>query len=398
MVARLTSADWWRGGILKVERRETEECAIRAGRVSKEGEIYATDVAVLDMRQRKIDAARHMANFDVVAYDADGETELARLDMLQAASAGVSNPAVLHAELMNRINGYQDVAKRRKHVSIFVTATAPSRFHKSGENYSKESTPRNAQKHLTRCWSQCRAAFKKAGLLVYGFRVIEPHHDGCPHWHMIMFMRKSDAPKFREIVADRFRRADAEELTSYAAKRARVDFKTIDPTKGTAAAYVAKYIAKNISGVKADGLSVGDDYEGGGDCAETAERVLVWKSVHGFRQFQAIGGHFISTYREIRRIKKIERESLPDSMVKAWDAAQKTDDKFADFGDFMEALGGIETAPRDALVMLESELEQGEGIYGLMMRRRVLGLRHQEGVLLSNRMVWTVKAKKTAIH
>jgi len=44
---------------------------------------------------------------------------------------------------------------------------------------------------------------------------------------------------------------------------ARVDFKDIDPAKGCAAAYLAKYVSKNIDGLTNSGESMGDDDEAG---------------------------------------------------------------------------------------------------------------------------------------
>lgn len=382
IAARFESSEWWLGSLVRAEKRSIEAAAIRAGRVHKGGQIYATDTTVEERREAVQQAREFMARMEL--HSESGEV----CNMLNAADAGLANPKIRHAELMTRINGFQEVAKKRGHVAIFCTATTPSRMHGHSTTGSKHdgTTPKQAQEYLAGVWSKVRAQLARDGVMVYGLRVVEPHHDGTPHWHMILFMRKGDKVKFRETFAAYFRAEDAHELTSYKAQKARVDFKTIDPEKGGAAAYVVKYIAKNIQGE-----GVGQDHESGSaDCAETSERVLAWASVWGVRQFQQIGGHYVSAWREARRIKAIEREGLPPEAVAAWEAAQRVGDKFADWAAYLEALGGVETKARDALVRVAVEKEEIEGVYGLTVRRKVLGLWHRLGVLNSNRMVWRV--------
>ncbi len=52
-------------------------------------------------------------------------------------------------------------------------------------------TPKDGQRYLVKLFSKIRTAFKDAGLQVSGVRVVEPHHDATPHWHMMLFTSKS---------------------------------------------------------------------------------------------------------------------------------------------------------------------------------------------------------------
>ncbi len=119
---------------------------------------------------------------------------------------------------------------------------------------------------------------------------------------------------------------------------ARVDFKDIDPAKGCAAAYLAKYVSKNIDGLTNSGESMGDDDEAepGTSAAETAKRVGAWASQWGIRQFQQIGGVPVTLYRELRRVHVAAEDSLLYRAVHAVDQG--------DWGKFVALLGGEDYA------------------------------------------------------
>lgn len=133
--------------------------------------------------------------------------------------------------------------------------------------------------------------------------VAEPHHDGTPHWHMLMFMLPEDVERVRLIIRDYAWEEDRHELRSDKAKKARFHAEAIDPEKGSATGYVAKYISKNIDGYALDGET---DDESGELLKETAPAVSAWAARWHIRQFQFIGGAPVTVYRELRRLADTE--------------------------------------------------------------------------------------------
>lgn len=70
----------------------------------------------------------------------------------------------------------------------------------------------------------------------------------------------------------------------------RCEFERIEPEKGSATGYLAKYVAKSIDG--AGKIGAAEDHETGATAGEGVVRVDAWASTHGIRQFQQKAHHW----------------------------------------------------------------------------------------------------------
>ncbi|EPE9889015.1 replication endonuclease [Yersinia ruckeri] len=176
----------------------------------------------------------------------------------------------------------------------------PSKYHannQSGHANPKwnHSTPPQAQAYLTKLWANIGSKLGRKNLRIYGFRVAEPHHDGTPHWHLLLFMKPQERHAITEIMRAYAVKTDRAELGKRTS--ARFTAKRLDPKKGSATAYLAKYISKNIDGYALDGEL---DHETGKLLKETARFAMAWASRHRIRQYQPIGTPPITVWRELR--------------------------------------------------------------------------------------------------
>lgn len=323
-ISRMTDEIWWRRALRVSQGRNIESEAIRLGFVHRNAEIYASDVTVERRGQQRRRNAKNLAETIAVNLDTDQEFTLAEL-----AEKSTANPRIRHGELMTRISGFEAVAKGVGDVAEFVTITTPSKYHpkRTGANGKpidndkfEGATPRDAQRYLTKVWALIRAKLARMAVRVYGFRVAEPHHDGTPHWHMILFCMRSNLQTLRDVIRHYALREDG---TEQGALKHRVTFESIDPRKGSAAGYIAKYVSKNIDG---GNYQVQGDFEGGAhDAYVPTPRVEAWASTWGIRQFQQIGGAPVGIWRELRRTKAVDgmagvtKEAIAAANVGNWE-------------------------------------------------------------------------------
>ncbi|WHZ42395.1 replication endonuclease [Rahnella bonaserana] len=342
-MSRLVNPDWWLRQFKGQRTRWRESLLIAIGKVNRDASPYASKQAIREVRARRLSNLDYLKSCDLENIET-GE----RFSLIDKVMASISNPEIRRMELMSTIAGTEKYAAANGDVGMFLTITTPSKYHPTrmvgkgdkkrvqrNHAWDKEAyTPKDAQRYLCGIWSKMRTAFKDNGLSVYGMRVVEPHHDATPHWHMMLFTK----PAMRQPVIDIMRKyAMKEDGDERGALKNRFDCKHLN--RGGAAGYIAKYIAKNIDGYALEGER---DHETGELLTDSAAAVTAWAATWRIPQFHPIGLPTMGSYRECRRIRSISLTETFDEEVEAVRAA-------ADAGDFMaymSAQGGA-NVPRD---------------------------------------------------
>jgi hypothetical protein len=383
---RMVAPEWWRTKLKRRRDLQREHMAIAVGQVQKAASAYVSRSTQGEWVEQKKRNREFFKSCDLQNQETGERLSLA--DMVDGSNA---NPAKRRCELMVRMRGFEDLANEMGMAGEFYTITAPSKYHavhsKGGfVSQWNAASPQQTQKYLCGVWAKARAAFSRAGIHVFGFRVVEPHHDGTPHWHMLLFMRPSDVAEVRDILCYYSRLEDSEELQSEYALKARFHVEPIDPEKGSATGYIAKYISKNIDGYALDGEA---DDETGENLKDMARAVSAWASRWRIRQFQQIGGAPVTVWRELRRMRDITLEN------KSMDAVLAAADVGC-WASYTQAQGGALVARRDLVVRLMYEITECGNEYGEAVQR-IQGvyspLSGQESEVLTRLVKWAIVPK-----
>lgn len=158
-----------------------------------------------------------------------------------------------------------DAANTTASHCLLLTLTAPSRMHAlrvgpHGREANPEydgSTPRDTQAYLRKTWACIRASFKRHGAKCWGIREVEPHFDGTPHWHVLMWVEGGDLSL-----------ADAMRVCQGPATDTKNTICVMAPPH-EGVGYISKYLAKCV--------------------APDDERVSSWAAVWGLRLFSRFG-------------------------------------------------------------------------------------------------------------
>ncbi|WP_419536193.1 replication endonuclease [Endozoicomonas sp.] len=402
-LARVCDAKWWRRQVRKTLSRNLETVARDIRLVSAEKGLYCSDIRLANRKRQKQRNQELLENLEAENQHGDVYT------LAELAECGLANPRNRFAELITRSKGFDLVAQQLGHVGWFFTLTTPSRFHRmsKGKNHCyansqwSGATPRDAQDWLCKVWAQVRAKWEREGIKAYGLRVSEPHHDGCPHWHMSLFFNPDQSEQAKAIFREYALKDSPDEK---GAKERRLDAMPLDPEKG-ATGYLVKYLTKNIDG--AQGMEAELDLESEGQqellIKEGQSRVEAWATCWGIRQFQFIGGPSVSVWRELRRVddEQIEQmqsllpesETMDDSEKTCFQQIKAAADA-ADWAAFVMAMGGP-TLKRSEYPMQSWRVPNVEinDYYELLesVKGVVLSGVEEEKNIMTRFLVWTVR-------
>ncbi|MBG6074011.1 MULTISPECIES: replication endonuclease [unclassified Polaromonas] len=373
-VARMADPIWWRRMLRRVHAKLVEGAAIDLGYVNRAKDCYVSNESVY-RRAKQNERIAATLEETILVNELGQEFKLAEL-----AAKGPANKAIRRAELMTRISGFERIALEMGHAGLFFTMTCPSRMHKWAtvkgadnrvfENKRYDGTsPGQAQKYLAKVWSRIRAKLARQGIGQYGFRIAEPNHDGTPHWHLLVFVPPE---QLADLQATVWKYALQDSPNEPGASTHRVDFKPIDAGKGTAAGYIAKYVAKNIDGFKLDT----DLY--GNDGVTASHRVETWAATWRIRQFQQVGGAPVGPWRELRRIKNLP-SGAPQHLIDAHHAVNKITNmeagtvKSVSWAHYIQAQGGVYCGC-NARIKISKTQPEGMNRYGEKAAKRPIGI------------------------
>ncbi|WET39888.1 replication endonuclease [Citrobacter enshiensis] len=346
---RLYSPLWWETRLRKEINRLKEKLLISLGLVQKRISAYISRDMYASGQQKINDRIHFLSNRCVL--NAESQKDIATL--FQMAMSGIANPRVQKSELAQILFGTYKYSIQCNHISRLFTITLPSSYHSTKidgtpcDNWNGLS-PKESQAKLEERWKKARAALSEVS--VYGTRIVEPHHDATPHWHIIVYMPRD----YDEKVISVFEKYFSDESDSLSENR----MLSHEIVRNEAALhYLMKYMVSSIPGLadeKAICDSTGDLY------SRIAIRVKIWASLWGIRRFQHFGLPEIGVWRECRRIRST---NITHDLGQKAEAVRHAADH-SDFAKYIEMQGGAGIKRSGRTLQVAREKSPFENIWG----------------------------------
>lgn len=365
ILGRLTDEYWWRTKLRKVQDYRLEQLQRDLHYVGGSSTMYLSDVTFRKREIRTHNNTETLDNLYAVADTDDGEKWL---NLSAAANGSQSNPLNRAAFMAVRIKGLRDLAQSKGMQSAFVTITAPSRFHSvlatgaPNPHYMQGGSASKANEWFKLVMSRIRADWQRHGLNPFGVRVAELHHDGCPHWHILLFAEPMQMHPIHKIMHKHALFDGGHELKN---TRVRFDWQDIDPQKGDAVGYVIKYVAKGVDSRYLESVQdVKHQVTSNDDNHIATLKMKYGLSVSGIQQFNFFGlpAATATVWQELRRLGKgaqgmqqlnafAHRYQLCEPQRFALTMLYKAADA-GDWATYCQAMGGIYAKRSDAVLQI----------------------------------------------
>ena len=158
---------------------------------------YGLSIIDLAVVREKLRQQSNFLQYSYVVNNQSGE----RFSLKDCIVSSNHSPQRYYGEIQNRINTLEREAINAGLTPVFLTMTLPSEYHEMKTMYGKlvanpkfnGTTPKEAVKVLTKQWGKLRQDRSLKELSKHQrmyYRVNEPHQDGTPHTHILLFIPK----------------------------------------------------------------------------------------------------------------------------------------------------------------------------------------------------------------
>ena len=277
-------ARWFKKALLQHERQVADYFAHCMRNVGKSGSKIVSS-AVLASRGRQIKMQmEYAANHHLTSTGPDGKIQ--SIPFLDPVTSAEQRSAKIYVQL----KGLDLFSVKQGLAGFFITLTLRATFHPNpskGRCSWDGATPRNGHDELQFNWRNFQRRFGKT----IGVRVEEPHEDGCPHWHVLIYIDPSRESDLRSRIGKCFGEGFA------------ADVRAIDRDIGSGASYLMKYIRPAlIDSLQVEGSSAVKR-------SDKAARYDAHRATWGGRTIQIFDVPGSSTkWTEMRRIKESSDE------------------------------------------------------------------------------------------
>lgn len=370
---RYSDCKWWWRKIKPIYNRSIESVMRYIHVIWEKFQLYVSD-RFLTLRRENKKRNEIFLNSLIALKDSGEEVELSEI-----SDSSLSYSINRVAELKARVAGLEQYADKFGYRTDLVTITAPSRFHcvnhKGRPNIKwNESSVRAVHKYFTGLWDCVISKFHRDNIKTSGFRVVEPHHDGTPHWHIILFSKESDRDLTLDIIRKYFLKDSPDEK---GASQHRVIVK--DLTQKKKRSFKGSYILK--------GIDLSPKNKSQEDLGKS-ERMNAWGCVWGIRQFYQFGGPAVNLWREARRIAK--NSNIDDSSV--WQSVRN-----GDWCEFIEICGGLNIPKGNRKIKLLKEYDNNLNSYGEEKGYVISGLEVDKKFHKLKQPLWKITSKLCAL-
>jgi hypothetical protein len=275
-LARINDARFWRRAIRVLLLREREHFFLRLRLVGKSAEPYVSDVQLSARRAQLKRQAQWMKETVLVPrYLAPGDATDNLLTLEQVASS----PRTRFAKLYAFVKAMDAISIERGLATGMLTLTLEPEWHPNpshGVNSWNGASPRAAHQSMGTRWQSVLRDLDRLNIGVSGLRVVEPHKDGCPHWHLWLLYRPAAEQSILQTVIKYFPnklkvrnprakgskstagdvifdslcalKASASRAPTHAKEGAQVELARIDRSISSGASYAMKYLLKTVDG------------------------------------------------------------------------------------------------------------------------------------------------------
>jgi hypothetical protein len=319
---------WHRRDIRRTAGLARQHLASALGTVGRGGANYADSYSLARRRERDKSAEIWAESRELMTADGN---RIPLSDVIQSAREG-------QGYRLGAISaGLDEYASEQGLMPIAITMTLPACWHPNPSHgrrtWTPDRDPKSTDDALRALWVKFRARLAKSGIRILGLRVWEPHRDGCPHLHALLYIRAEQIPEVDRHLLELCPDAGAERVAS--------KLVAIDTTRSRGATYISKYLRKTLNTrITADDTNEHDDDDH--LTADNFDRVRAVASERGWRRFAFLGIHGIARiWQRLNSATAEEIDGAPDRVATSWAHL-----KAKNYREALESMGAF--APRGA--------------------------------------------------